>query len=152
MIQIWKELYAFDNATLSNIFKTEITTDNKEHIILIHLKKQKIDIWQYAMLLAIYQDLPEVCNITSPKFKLFFKEYGNFSIVSSDFIEEKKESITWLEEQLVNHKKALIDKDENISWLKEQLISYQKMLKEKDEALQYKGTLKWLINKMLRRK
>ena len=121
MIQLWEQLFTLDNTLLSKVFQTEITKDNKYFVIYEHLKTKKIDVWQYAMLMHIYRTLEADCNVTSPLFKLFFEEYGKFSLVSETFLFEKGESIDWLEEQLKNHKKTLQSKEKGIVWLNQEL-------------------------------
>ncbi len=143
MIQIWKKLYNFDNDTLSKVFQTTITDENKLQIIFEHLKKNNIDVWQYAMLLEIFRNLTENCDVTSSTFKLFFKEYGNFAIVGEKYIQQKNESIQWLEQQLDNHQKILNTKEKDIAWLEEKLKTLEQINQSKNKALNmYKKLLK----------
>ena len=135
MIQLWKELFALDNILLCEVFQTEITEDNKYYVIYEHLKKEKIDVWQYAMLIQIYHTLGAECDVNSSLFKLFFEEYGKFSLVSESFLFEKSESINWLEEQLENYKKTVEVRDENILYLDQQLENHQKTLVAKEEGI-----------------
>ena len=133
MIQLWEELFTLDNTLLSKVFKTEITEENKYFIIYEHLKTEKIDVWQYAMLVQMYHTLGAECDVNSPLFKLFFEEYGKFSLVSESFLFEKDESIAWLEQQLENHKKALKSLTQELRSKDEALHSYKVLFAKADE-------------------
>jgi len=47
----------------------------------------------------------------------------------------KNESIGWLEEQLMNHKKALSEKEDGTTWFENQLENYKKNLSEKEKDI-----------------
>jgi glycosyltransferase involved in cell wall biosynthesis len=142
MIQLWHSLFTLDNSLLSKVFKKNITEDNKYFILYKQMKDNKIDVWQYAILMGIYQKLGRKCDIESPLFKLFFQEYGNFILINQSTLEEKNKSMKWLEDQLESHQKDLVVKDEGIAWLEDQLESHQKDLAVKDEGI------KWLENEL----
>ena len=128
MTQLWEELFTLDTAILSNVFHTRITDDNKYFVLYEHLRTAKIDAWQYAMLVQIYHKLGADCDIDSPLFKLFFEEYGKFSLVSENFLFETQESFTWYKQQLDAREK-------DIRHLENRIKHMDQELRNKDESL-----------------
>jgi len=135
MIQLWKQLFTLNNTLLSKVFQTEITTNNKIFLIYKYLKTEKIDVWRYAMLTHMYNILGQHCDVSSPLFKLFFEEYGKFSLISETFLFEKNENIDWLQKELKNHKKILAEKEKGIAWFQEELKNHKKILAEKEKGI-----------------
>lgn len=116
MIHVFKNFVNYPSDLLSTILQVEVNDDNKFESLYNKFEQEKNLYGQLALLLYLFQDLGENCDVHSKKFEFFFENYGKIDIRYLELGEELEKRV-----ELLNY--TLKEKDENIEFLNSEILA-----------------------------
>lgn len=135
MIYVFQKFINYPNDLLSSMLQIEVNDDNKFESLYNKFEQEKNLYGQLSLLLYIFQDLGENCDVHSKKFKFFFENYGKFDIrylEIGDILEKKINELTSL---LYEKEKNIENIQEGKDWFETQVKSLTLLLEEKEGVI-----------------
>lgn len=132
MIYVFQKFINYPNDLLSTILQVEVNDDNKFESLYNKFEQERNLYGQLAILLYVFQNLGENCDVRSKKFKFFFENYGKFEIRYLEIGNELEKKVQSLNSLIDEKTQWIAELEEGKNWLELQVDSLSSALKSKE--------------------